>query len=826
LIASSNESTRKKPLASNQTTTLPSIKKPVHTSSNTTKSSVNSSQESTLSVSSAVFTTPLADIHFCSAHGELLAQTQLGNLFLSKNGGKDWTPIGSPPLPPGKISPLASHPRDRDVFMFQLPSLHTFISHDCLNEFMPCQGESQSVWDIQWNQFDENLGLGRSRPSCLPEDIDCVEANQLFLTTNRGKTWVLVKSFVYSYRWAKIDANSEHQIMSILFTKQDDELKPQPAHIGNQRIGASLFLTENFFKTSHKWLNNCFSFTLTKCCLFAEHTDDELQSKVLMTEMLSKKPIWFPVNVRSEKSHSTAYYSVQPLVNMNNFYTFLSGTRQTRIKTTAVDLLTARSSNADFKVSIPHIVYDYSEKTIAFQEIPILQGNFYVANSYDMAVVEINYSLKKQKRLKLANFIQTKITFNRGTTWSKIIAPLHDMDGKPFECILEMPCTLHLHIGSSSQYPSLYSHHSAPGIILAIGNVGPYLSHKREELSTFLSSDAGLTWRQIHKEVCVYEFGNKGGIILLAKHQRKTKQAVYSYDNGRSWKTLDFMFKSEGIYVTNIALEPTKNSLEFLIIGRDKYASKPGSKGYTVSVDFSKYHLENCKGFEEAGSESSDYEKFVPHTYKHSRCFMGRTGYFIRKKPERKCVSPDFNQSFVEENKCLCTHDDWECDAGFLRNTTTNECTITPELEKSDSRKPPNNCTNYYTISQGYRKILNNHCEGGLEYNLLVITCPGHSDLFRLFETLIGRTVIWTLIIIGVFLTFSYLCGSKIVKISKNIKEYLDRSFGSDETKDHVEVTVRKDKTPIQGSPQISSYSRSILSSGDEEERARLKEPN
>ncbi len=46
--------------------------------------------------------------------------------------------------------------------------------------------------------------------------------------------------------------------------------------------------------------------------------------------------------------------------------------------------------------------------------------------------------------------------------------------------------------------------------------MGEYLSHDRADIATYLSRDGGLEWKELRKEPSMYEFGDQGGILVLA----------------------------------------------------------------------------------------------------------------------------------------------------------------------------------------------------------------------------------------------------------------------------------------------------------------------
>lgn len=70
--------------------------------------------------------------------------------------------------------------------------------------------------------------------------------------------------------------------------------------------------------------------------------------------------------------------------------------------------------------------------------------------------------------------------------------------------------------------PPLYGVKSAPGILIAVGSVGHYLSNNPQELSTFVSEDGGLTWRHIADGPHMYEIGDQGGLIVMAEFKKTT----------------------------------------------------------------------------------------------------------------------------------------------------------------------------------------------------------------------------------------------------------------------------------------------------------------
>ncbi|KAA0711034.1 VPS10 domain-containing receptor [Triplophysa tibetana] len=110
--------------------------------------------------------------------------------------------------------------------------------------------------------------------------------------------------------------------------------------------------------------------------------------------------------------------------------------------------------------------------------------------------------------------MKTYITYNKGQTWALLQPPTKDATGNDINCNLPS-CSLHLHLQmSENPYTpdTISTKQSAPGIIVATGNIGPELSFSNTGM--FISSDAGNTWRQIFEEEHSVWFLDHGGALL------------------------------------------------------------------------------------------------------------------------------------------------------------------------------------------------------------------------------------------------------------------------------------------------------------------------
>jgi len=140
------------------------------------------------------------------------------------------------------------------------------------------------------------------------------------------------------------------------------------------------------------------------------------------------------------------------------------------------------------------------------------------------------------KKENYAN-IRSYITHNKGGKWELIKAPVKDSEGNKIDCFLEEGCSLNLEIYSSNgRYAPPYSQESSIGIIMAVGNVGYELDRKRpDRINTYLSRDGGLNWNEVKKGAHIYEIGDHGGLIVMAEHDKPTREIYYSFNEGKTW---------------------------------------------------------------------------------------------------------------------------------------------------------------------------------------------------------------------------------------------------------------------------------------------------
>lgn len=84
------------------------------------------------------------------------------------------------------------------------------------------------------------------------------------------------------------------------------------------------------------------------------------------------------------------------------------------------------------------------------------------------------------------------------------------------------------------------------------------VSTRPEEINTYFSRDGGHTWVELKKGIFflkktlgystilffigshIYEFGDHGGLIILAKDKEMTNYIEYTWDEGLTWEKYKF----------------------------------------------------------------------------------------------------------------------------------------------------------------------------------------------------------------------------------------------------------------------------------------------
>uniref|UniRef100_A0A8B9F5U4 Sortilin related VPS10 domain containing receptor 1 n=1 Tax=Amazona collaria TaxID=241587 RepID=A0A8B9F5U4_9PSIT len=298
---------------------------------------------------------------------------------------------------------------------------------------------------------------------------------------------------------------------------------------------------------------------------------------------------------------------------------------------------------------------------------------------------------------KIDNQVKTFITYNKGRDWSLLQAPNTDLRGNPVHCLLPY-CSLHLHLKvSENPYTSgnIASRDTAPSIIVASGNIGTELSDK--DISMFVSSDAGNTWRQIFEEEHSVLYLDQGGVLVAMKHTSLNL-----------WVTVPLSVPdSVWCYLLLYAV----SAVFCRVFGHFSHRSE----WQLVKVDYKSIFDRRC--------EEEDYRPWQLHSQGEA-CIMGAKRIYRKRKSEKKCMQGKYAGAMTSE-PCVCTEADFDCDYGYERHSN-GQCLpafwYNPSSLSKDCRLGQS-----YLNSTGYRKVVSNNCTDGVRerYTAKPQQCPG-----------------------------------------------------------------------------------------------------
>ncbi|KAF5927039.1 hypothetical protein HPG69_001672, partial [Diceros bicornis minor] len=306
---------------------------------------------------------------------------------------------------------------------------------------------------------------------------------------------------------------------------------------------------------------------------------------------------------------------------------------------------------------------------------------------------------------KIDGKVVTLITYNKGRDWDHLRPPSTDMNGKPTNC-KPPDCHLHLHLRwADNPYVSgtVHTKDTAPGLIMGAGNLGSQLVEYKEEM--YVTSDCGHTWRQVFEEEHHILYLDHGGVIVAIKDTSiPLKILKFSVDEGLTWSTHNFT--STSVFVDGLLSEPGDETLVMTVFGHISFRSD----WELVKVDFRPSFSRPCG--------EDDYSSWDLTNLQGDRCIMGQQRSFRKRKASSWCVKGRSFTSALTARVCQCRDSDFLCDYGFERSPSS----------ESDANKcfanfwfnplaPPDDCVlgQTYTSSLGYRKVVSDVCEGGVD---------------------------------------------------------------------------------------------------------------
>ncbi|XP_070980938.1 VPS10 domain-containing receptor SorCS3-like isoform X2 [Oncorhynchus clarkii lewisi] len=292
--------------------------------------------------------------------------------------------------------------------------------------------------------------------------------------------------------------------------------------------------------------------------------------------------------------------------------------------------------------------------------------------------------------------VKTFITYNKGQTWALLQAPNTDVAGNSLHCILPF-CSLHLHLDMpvNPYLPGrIFSKDSAPGIIVATGNIGTELSST--SLGMFITSDAGNSWRQIfEEELGVWFLDNGGALVAVSLVATVPIRHIWiSLDEGKKWDRHSFSLVP--LFLDGALMQPENHIITFT-----GHLSRI-SEWQLIKIDYKAIFSRRCM--------DGDYQTWNLHN-KGEPCVMGEKQTFMKRRPGNRCMLTQDYSRVISSEPCICRAYDFECDYGYERQAD-GKCSPAFWFDPNTVPRICSTSQNYLN-STGYRKVLSNNCKEG-----------------------------------------------------------------------------------------------------------------
>ena len=581
----------------------------------------------------------------------VLVQTR-SSIFLSHDHGKTWKEIQE--LIGEDILTIVPHPYFNDAVYFVTRTEKVFYSVDrgenirSFNAPHPptLDWRMLPVMNFHSTHKDWIIWLGA-------KDCESTEGchNVASLTTDRGDSkWQTLQRYVQRCEFIK---EPETQLRDPEARERREKLMycAVNEHEDNKDVNHQLISSDDFFVSSRiVHFNNIVRFATMSEFIVVARKDDEHQTLKAATSVDGRifADADFPHGFVVE--HQQAY----TVLESSTHSVFLHVTVNNQPGLEYGSILKSNSNGTSYVLAMNAVDRD-TMGYVDFEKMFGIEG-LAMVNTVD------NYDSKDYE--KEGKKLRSLITHNDGAEWGYLSPPDKDSEGNSFGCSGGIEkCSLNIH-GYTDRKDKAHTFYStsAIGLMIGVGNVGQYLTDL-DEADTFMSADAGITWKHAKKGRYMWEFGDQGSILVLVKEDMPTNLIHYSLDEGDSW--LDYEFSDHNVVISDITTAPSDNARNFILWGVD------GGKTIAVNLDFTGLTDVQCK-LDENNVLDGDYEMWTPrHPNQQDDCLFGHVAQYHRKKKTSDCYNGRMIPRLHDiARNCSCTRRDyeWYASSYFCRN--------------------------------------------------------------------------------------------------------------------------------------------------------------
>lgn len=422
------------------------------------------------------------------------------------------------------------------------------------------------VMDFHPNKKEWLIWTGQKDCESLGDNCHAVA----YYTKDNGEEWHRLLPHVGLCKWIR---GQKQKVISerLIFCEHDEKENGS----GNLQLLAS----DNFFDDKKEHFPDIIGFaTMAEFIVVASINEDGTSLKASASiDGSSFAEAKFPHNFNVP--HQTAYTVLDSVTHS----VFLHVTVNPKKGSEFGSLLKSNSNGTNYVLSLDAVNRN-SAGYVDFEKMHSLEG-VAIANQ----VINADKAADGEKKK-----LRSMITHNDGATWEPITVVGTDSEGKSFDCNLFKPeeCSLHLHHYTERSDPrDTFASGSAVGLMMGVGNVGKMLTGKADG-NTFLTTDGGITWKEVKKGQYMWEYGDQGSIIVIVDVMGATNKVHYTLDEGGTWHDYSFAEADEKIVVSDISTLPSDTSRKFLLWGKKE---GKGDNFWTIQLDFTGITNVECK---------------------------------------------------------------------------------------------------------------------------------------------------------------------------------------------------------------------------------------
>ncbi|PWY66346.1 vacuolar protein sorting/targeting protein 10 [Aspergillus heteromorphus CBS 117.55] len=634
--------------------------------------------------------------------------------YVSHDHGKTWQEL----LKGEKINKIVPHPYNSDGAFLLTDGAKGFWTVDRAQTFKPFEAPApptkERLSTLSFHPQYKDWLIWTGAVDCGSNDCH----SNAYISKNRGENWELLRRYVQKCEFESRESRPEST--NLIFCEQYEN--------ENRNNHLQLMSSDNWFSDWHVHFEDVISYATMSEFIIVASRDPVRSDSLVASSSVDGRTFagaQFPPNV--DVPVQTAY----TVLESSTHAVFLHVTVN-NMEGAEYGSIIKSNSNGTFYVLSLGAVNRNHRGYVDFEKMQGMEG-VAIAN-----VVSNMDKLSDGESKKL----RTMITHNDGGRWSLLSSPTKDADGKDFSCSAEegkgIPgCSLHLHgYTERRDERDTFSSGSAIGLMMGVGNVGDHLGPE-DEVDTFITQDAGFTWKSVKKGRYMWEFGDAGSVIVIVPESKPTKVLYYSLDEGNTWE--EFSFSDVEMQIDDISTVPSDTSKSFLLWGKE-LESDHRNKLATVSIDFSGLRSTSCKLDE--SKESHDYYIWEPkHPFESNNCLFGHVEQYHRKKPSAQCWN-NWREPHVHSigKNCSCTYTDYECDYNY-EPLKDGSCGLVSGLAPPDAiaicKEDPDRIE-YWELT-GYRRLPQTTCEGGLNLDHVVSKpCPNKEEEYNKRHSISG----------------------------------------------------------------------------------------